>query len=128
MSQVQYIGSGVTSGSIVGTCQTIGAVTGDVITISLGVNPGTYLFQIQVVGFDATTPLGAAYFITAAARTTGIAAAELPGEAADEFEEGALVACDNDFLCAANNGIVRVTGCAGKTINWRAVLTYTFGS
>jgi len=128
MSQVQYIGSGVVAGSVVGTVQTIGAVTGDVITVALGVNPGTYLFQIHVVGFDAATPLGAAYLMTAACRTTGIAAAELPGEAADEFEEGALVACDNDFLCAANNGIVRVTGCAGKTINWTAVLTYTFGS
>ena len=128
MSQVQYIGSGVVSGSILGTVQTIGAVTGDAITVSLGVNPGTYLFKVDVVGFDAATPLSAAYFITAAARTTGVLATELPGETADELEEGALVACDNDVLCVANTAIVRLTGCAGKTINWTAVLTYTFGS
>jgi hypothetical protein len=128
MSQVQYIGSGVVSGSIFGTVQTIGAVTGDIITVPLGVNPGTYLFKIDVVGFDAATPLGVAYSITAAARTTGIAATELPGESADELEEGALIACDNDFICVGNTGIVRLTGCAGKTINWTAVLTYTFGS
>jgi len=128
MSQVQYIGSGVVSGSIVGTVQTIGAVTGDVITVSLGTTPGIYLFKVDIIGFDATTPGGLAYFLTGAARTTGVAASELPGQMADEFEEAAYVLCDNDLLCVGNNGIIRVTGTAGKTINWRAVLTYTFGS
>jgi hypothetical protein len=102
--------------------------TADLITVPLGAVPGVYLFKIDVVGFDAITPLGTAYFITAAARTTGLAAVEIGGQASDDLEEGALIAGDADMVCLGNDAIIRVTGTAGKTISWRAVLTYTFRS
>lgn len=116
------------NGGTEGTGQTIGAVTADLITFPLGAVPGVYLFKVDVVGFDAVTPLGAAYFLTGALRTTGAAGTELDDQATDDFEEGALVAGDVDLIASVNNAIIRVTGTAGKTINWRAVLTYTFRS
>lgn len=116
------------NGGLEGTGTTIGAVTADLITVPLGTTPGVYLFKIDVVGFDAITPLGTAYFITAAARTTGAAAVEIGGQASDDLEEGALIAGDADMVCFGNDAIIRVTGTAGKTISWRAVLTYTFRS
>jgi hypothetical protein len=116
------------NGGLEGTGTTVGAATADLITMSLGAVPGVYLFKIDVVGFDSATPLGTAYFITAAARTTGVAATEVGGQASDDLEEGALGAGDADMLCLGNNLIIRVTGTAGKTISWRTVLTYTFRS
>jgi hypothetical protein len=90
--------------------------------------PGCYLIKCDIAGFDSATPLGVAYFLTGAARTNGIIGSELPDQTSDDFEEGALIACDNDLVVIGNNAIIRVTGTAGKTINWRAVLTYTFRS
>jgi hypothetical protein len=111
---------------IEGTGTTVGAGTADLITLDLGTTPGTYLFRVDIVGFDALTPLGCAYFLKAAARTTGAVGIEIKNETADEMEEGVLSGCDNDFLCVGNSGVIRVTGVAGKTINWKAVMTYTF--
>jgi hypothetical protein len=115
-------------GGTSGTGTTIGAVTSDLITLPLGATPGVYIFRVDIVGFDSATPLGAAYFLTGAVRTTGLAATEISAQATDDFEEGALVAGDIDLIANANNAIIRVTGTAGKTINWTAVLSYTFRS
>ncbi len=116
------------NGGIQGTGQTIGAVTADLITMPLGAVPGVYLFKVDIVGFDSGTPLGVSYFLTGAMRTTGAASFEISNQATDDFEEGALSACEIDLVANANNAIIRVTGTAGKTINWIAVLTYTFRS
>jgi hypothetical protein len=138
MSQVQYIGSGVVSGSIVGTGQTIDGktvpLTGvkNIITVPLGTVPGVYLLKVDVAGFDSATPGGVAYFVTGAARTTGAASVEIIPEACDEFEENPPTygLCDVHIKCdgAGNNLLIEVTGTLGKTIDWIAVLTYTFGS
>lgn len=118
------------NGGLEGTGTTVGAATADLITFDLGTTPGVYLFKVDIVGFDSATPLGVAYFVTAGARTTGAFSTEIGGQASDDLEEGALIACDCDLICngAGNDAIVRVTGTAGKTISWRAVLTYTFRS
>ena len=114
------------NGAIEGTGQTIGAVTADLITLPLGAAPGVYLFKVDIVGFDRTTPLGVSYFLTGCVRTTGAAATEISNQVTDDFEEGVLIAGAVDLIANANNAIIRVTGTAGKTIDWIAVLTYTF--
>lgn len=114
------------NGGLEGTGTTIGATTADLITFPLGAIPGVYIFIIDIVGFDAITPLGVAYHVVAGARTTGAASTEIDNESTDDLEEGALKACDEDLLCVGNNAVVRVLGAAGKTITWRAVMSYTF--
>lgn len=111
-----------------GTTTTIGAVTGDVITFSLGATPGTYQFNVRVAAFDATTPLGAGYELVGAVRTTGAAGTVIGTIDKTINEEGALSAGDATIVASGNNAIVRVTGTAGKTIHWKADLTYTFVS
>lgn len=115
-----------TDPSVSGTVNTIGAVTGDVITFPCGAVPGTYTFDIKVSAFESTTPLGAGYGIIASVRTTGAAAVLLPNQAIDEMEEGALVAGACVVTVGGNNMIVRVTGTAALTVKWKAVAEYTF--
>lgn len=107
-----------------GTGSTVGAVTADLITISLGATPTTYIFDVQVVGFNASTPAGVGIDIFGSARTTGAAATVI--EEPDKFvnPEAALTGADANLIGSGNNIIVRVTGVGGLTINWRAFLVY----
>jgi hypothetical protein len=50
----------------------------------------------------------------------------VPNQAIDELEEAALIAADAVVTVAGNNMIVRVTGVAGLTIDWKAVAEYVF--
>lgn len=102
---------------IQGTTSTVGAVTGDVITFAMGSTPGTFRFDVQVCGFESTTPAGAGYGLEICARTTG-ASATLIDVDVNPQEEGALSGCSCTAVVSANNLIVRVTGTAGLTLNW----------
>lgn len=112
--------------SLSGTGQTIGAVTADLITYPLGAVPGTYTFEVKIAGFNAATPAGAGYSLRGSVRTTGAAAALVPAQVVDEFEEAALAACTAEIAINANTAIIRVTGVAGLTIKWKAIAEYTF--
>lgn len=114
--------------TVTGTAQTIGAVSADVITFPLGAVPGNYVFDVKVTGFESTTPAGASYTIEAGVRTTGAAAVLLPNQVPDEMEEAILVPADAVVTVAANTMIVRVTGVAGLTIDWKATAEYEFRS
>ena len=115
-----------TDPSVSGTVNTIGAVTGDVITFPCGAVPGVYTFDVKVASFEPTTPIGAGYAIVASVRTTGAAAVLIPGQAIDEMEELALIAGGCVVTVGGNNMIVRVTGIAALTVHWKAVAEYTF--
>ena len=111
-----------------GQGQTIGAVTADIITLPLGAVPGTYTFNVDVASFEPTTPAGAGYGIVASVRTTGAAAVLIPDQAVDEMEEAVLIPADAAVVVAGNNAIVRVTGVAALTVDWKATATYVFRS
>lgn len=108
-----------------GTTSTVGAVTADIITFSLGATPGTYAFEVRISGFEATTPAGVGYSLFASVRTTGAAATLCGTPDLIENEEAALIAADVTMVVSGNNAIVRVTGVAALTINWSAVGLYT---
>ena len=106
-----------------GSTSTTGAVTGDVITFAMGAVPGTFRFDVQVTGFESTTPAGAGYGLEICARTTG-AVATLIDVDVNPQEEAALSACSCTAVVSGNNLIVRVTGTIGLTINWSGSGTY----
>lgn len=111
------------------TGQTIGAVTLNLVTLPLGIVPGTYTIDCSIAGFDATTPAGIGYTIVGAVRTTGAAATLLNSQAVDSFEEAATGTCTGTLVVdGANNLIIQVLGAAGQTINWKASVTYIFAS
>lgn len=129
MSQINSIASSGGGGSgggttVSGTGQTIGAVTADVITLSLGTSATTKIAEVKVVGFESTTPAGCGYNLIGVARTTGAAATFIGTQDKYVAEAAALLGCDANFVVAGNNLIIRVTGTAGLTINWHALLTY----
>lgn len=108
---------------IEGSGQTVGAVTSDLITISMGAVPSTYSLVANVSAFEASTPAGAQYVIIGAARTTG-ASANLVGIPDPTInEEAALSSADCDIVVSGNNVIVRATGVSLLTINWSVSVT-----
>jgi len=113
-------------GTIESTATTVGATSADVLTFDLGTDATVYSIDSFLTGFDSATPAGVAYTITAGARTTG-SAATLLGRMIDDFEESPLTAAVVDYVTSGNNLILRVTGVAGKTIEWKARLQYLKG-
>lgn len=109
-----------TTGTLSGNTTTIGAVTGDVLTIPLGAIPSNYSFLINVSAFESSTPAGAQYFIVASAKTDGATASLVGLPDPTINEDVALVAADCDLVVSGNNAIVRATGVALLTINWSA--------
>lgn len=116
---------------ISGVATTVGAVTGDAITMALGATPGTYQFNVRVAAFNPAAgggPLSAGYELVYAFRTTGVASSLIGTAEKVVNEEAGLTAANVNAVASGNNMIVRVLGVAGKTINWKAELTYTFVS
>lgn len=114
-----------------GITTTVGAVTADVITFPLGTTAGTYQFSVRVAAFDSVTPLGAGYELVFAVRTDGnnLNTAVIIGTPEKTInEEGALSAGNVSIVAGVNVNtmIVQVLGTAGKTVYWKADLTYTF--
>jgi hypothetical protein len=103
-----------------GTGQTIGAVTADLITLTLSAVPNTYTIEAKIAGFEATTPAGCGYNLICVARTTGAASTIVSVQDKYIAEDAALGACDANFVAVGNTIVVRATGTAGLTINWRA--------
>jgi hypothetical protein len=110
-------------GYVKGSGQTIGAVTADLITIPMGAVAGVKTVEAKVLGFESTTPAGCGYDVLAVVRTTGAAAALVGVTSRYVAEEAALVGCDADIVVAGNNLIVRATGVAALTVNWKADIT-----
>jgi len=115
-------------GVVLGTGQTVGAVTADIITVAAGAVPGVYQVQAQVAGFDSVTPSGGNYRMTNGVRTTGAAATLTGSTDKTNNEEAAFTAAKADIIVSGNSYIVRVTGVAGLTIDWSAKLQYVFVS
>lgn len=102
-----------------GTGTTVGAATADLITFPLGATPSAWKFRFELIAYEAGTPAAAGYQINASFRTTGAAATVISVPDADEDEDIVLIPSDWSVIASANNMIVRVTGTAGLTINWK---------
>ncbi len=111
---------------ISGTVNTVGAVTGDAITLNLGATPGMYTFDAQIAGFDAANNIGVGYTLVGSVRTTGLAAVLVPGQALDQFEEVGMTAANASIVVAGNAAIFRVLGVAGHTMDWTVTTEYLF--
>jgi hypothetical protein len=116
-----------------GTGTTVGAATADVFTFTmnntnLGTTPGVMVLTAQVCAFEPTTPAGAVYEVIAGIRTTGSATTVVGTTDFTVVEDAVLSANDIDIILSGNDVILRVTGSAGLTQNWRCSATYTYVS
>jgi hypothetical protein len=90
----------------------------------LGATPSTYLFTINVTGFNTTTNESAGYVDFAVIRTTGAAGFLLGTQPALIVEEGTMVSASVTPTIVGNNIQFQVTGVAGSTIDWLVLATY----
>lgn len=112
--------------AVEGTGTTVGNVTDDIITLSLGATPGVYTIEARIVGFESTTPAGVGYQLFGTVRTDGATATliELPDIISNE-DTVLQPEADVDLVVSGNDAIIEVTGQTGFTINWRAFMLYT---
>lgn len=113
---------------ITGSGTTVGAVTADIATFSLGATPGAYNFELKIIAYTTTGPAASGFTILGTMRTSGISATLVSTPDETPVEDISLIACDVDMIASGNNLIVRVLGVAGLTINWRLLATYIFVS
>lgn len=116
----------VLSNRRVDTDSVTGAVTVDLFTQDLGGVAGTYNFQCYVSGFEATTPAACAYTIFGSIRTTGASATLFITQDIIADKEAALLESDIQLVVSGNDAIIRATGVAGLTINFKVLATYIF--
>lgn len=116
----------VLSNRRVDTDSVTGATTVDLFTQDLGGTAGTYNFQVYVAGYENTTPASCAYTIFGAIRTNGATATLIITQDIISDEETALLDADMELVVSGNNAILRATGVAGLTINYKALATYIF--
>lgn len=108
---------------IQGVITTNGAATQTIFTFDLGATPASYMFEVNLTGFDTVTPTGTSYWFIAGARTNGITAT-VYGTNEDFIEDAALAASDVNMTASGNNVLMTVTGVAGVNLNWNAVALY----
>jgi hypothetical protein len=130
---IQSIGAGNTvtvrlTNRLTSTLTTTNATPGTLLTFPLGATPGTYIVEGDITAYDVTDAAGASYTYIGAAITDGATGTEISIENKDLFEQAAMAAADFNISVSANSLLIGVTGIAGKTIHWSAVLTYRFVS
>ncbi len=108
-----------------GTGSTVGLTTLALITFPLGATPATYVIDVNICGFESTTPAGAGYSLFGSVRTTGAAAFLVDTPDKIDNAEFAIATSEADLTVSGNNAIIAVSGSTGFTINWVAVATYT---
>lgn len=107
-----------------------GTTATTLLSFPLGAVAGTYNFNIQVVGYNVTDSLGAGYTIDYIVRTNGAAATSfgIPDIFFNEETTMSGVNVAFSVTIIANTFTVRVTGLAGKTIDWLGLAQYIFVS
>ena len=117
------LGRGLYHLKTTGTGQTVGATTADLYTLALGSTAASYRFSITITGFsDVGHAVG--YTIDGSIKTDGGTATIVDVINRDADEDAGDTAAQGTMLASANNAIVRVTGVAGETYNWRAIIEW----
>lgn len=106
------------------------ALAHTIFTFPMGAVPGMYLFKFDLIAFNNTTPLGAAYSVSVPLRTDGALGHSIIPQEFYEPEEGTMT---NTLVTAGlqpatNNFFVSVSGYGVNKINWNLTGTYTFVS
>lgn len=107
-----------------GTLTTNTIALTSIITCDLGVIPGTFIVQGDIIAYNITDLSSAAYTFTGAFRTDGVTAVELGVDNRNIFEDASMQNCDFTFSVSGNSFIIQVQGLNGKTIDWSAFFNY----
>lgn len=108
------------------TTTTDGTTSQSLILFPLGLIAGTYLIDIQTVAYNITDGLSFGFRSFRTIRTTGASAVTISAAPGIISEESTMINVLVQSGVTGNNLTQRVTGLAGKTIDWYALLTYVF--
>lgn len=102
-----------------GSSQTVGAVTSDLITLSIANNSAAFI-KAYVIGSDSTLISSAVYERTV--RVKNVAGVVTTSITQSDWtdEDTGMSNANAQFVVSGTNLILRVTGVAAKTINWKA--------
>ncbi len=117
--------------ALTGTVQTIGAVTGDLITFTPPVSAGTYRLVYQIAAYNSTDAnSGSGYQLEGTVVTDGLGTITTVGSPARIMNGDAAVFDVSlvDVIISGGNIILRVTGVLAKTIRWTGRLDFVFGA
>lgn len=95
-------------------------------SFDLGGTPGTYLFQHNVLAYNVTDSTSLGYVIYKVVRTDGAAGEGISSQPGIQGDEDDMVNALVQGAVIGNTVAIRVTGLAGKTINWYTKTTYDF--
>ncbi len=109
---------------VFGVGTTVGATTTTLITVPLGAVPASYRFQVEVVGRDTVSGDCVGYTVFGSVKTDGATGTVVETPYTDVDEDASLVSADINLIASGNNGLLQVTGVAGRTIAYKAVGTY----
>ncbi len=107
-----------------GAASSVNGATVNLITVPLGIVPAVYRFTVDIVGRDIASGDGAGYTFFGTIKTDGFTATGIATPFIDEDEDTSLVLTVVGLGVSGNNGVLQVTGLAGKTIAYVAVGTY----
>lgn len=112
------------AGKLMGTATVVGATTGDIITFDLGASAAVYRIIYTVAGRETTSGDGVGYTVDASVRTDGATASVIATPFIDSDEDTSLTAALMEVVASGNNAILRATGVAASTIDYKAVANY----
>ncbi len=107
---------------IVGTGTTVGATTADLITVT-PTDLKSFSIQSLVAGYDTANDQMIGGELLGTGRKNGTVTIVGTPDKTEEAD-AALSTGSYDLIASAGNFIVRVTGVAGRTIDWSARLNY----
>lgn len=114
--------------TINGSVTTSGAVDDVLISFPLGTTAGTYIFDCDIIAFNASTPAGAGFNVFGTVRTTGLAGTliGIPDQIVNS--ETALNSAGIQFIVGTNTLSITVIGVLGLNIDWFGIIKYSFVS
>lgn len=108
------------------TFTTVGAST-QTVTFDPGVSTASgFKFQVDMVGFEPTTPAAYAITLEGCGRTNGTTATIVGTELKDIFSDVALAGCSVVVAASGNTLQLQVTGVVALSIDWRAGISLIF--
>lgn len=110
------------------TVTTTNATPNNTIVLPLGSTPGVYTLDVNVSAFNVTDTLGAGFSVFSSVRTTGSAAVLIDNSDLISNTEGDMSGTNCTVQVTGNDAVIQLTGLASKTIDWRAIIFYTFVS
>lgn len=109
---------------LTGTATSTNGSVENLVTFALGASVATYRITFDVSGRDTVSGDGVGYTLWGTVKTNGAAASIISSPFIDNDEDASLLGADITLIASGNNAILRVTGVAGRTINYKAVGQY----